>query len=94
MFSVRTAYSVLLLLRVECPSYICGTLLNDLGYELMQGVTTLLFPLTVLKTRQMASHGTPGGFEVKHRIATACCTCVMRHQGKTTNIISPPFTIT
>lgn len=34
---------------------------------LVQGVTTLLFPLSVIKTRQMSSHGIPGGFAVSCR---------------------------
>lgn len=32
----------------------------------MQGVTTCLFPLTVLKTRQMAIQGAPTGLWVRY----------------------------
>lgn len=34
------------------------------GALMFSGVTTLLFPLSVLKTRQMALPGVSGGFEV------------------------------
>ncbi|KAF5830214.1 mitochondrial carrier domain-containing protein [Dunaliella salina] len=33
------------------------------GLGLFSGVTTMLFPLSVIKTRQMASHGVSGGFQ-------------------------------
>ncbi len=54
----------------------------------VQGVTTMLFPLSVIKTRQMASHGVSGGFQASALSGTLpaacsgpapCCAKTARH---------------
>ena len=45
--------------------------------RIVQGVTTLLFPLTVVKTRQQAIEGTPPGIRGAAQIARD----VVRHDG-------------
>ena len=45
-------------------------------------MTTMLFPLSVIKTRQMTSHGVSGGFQVCAcvcvcaRVCVCACVCV------------------
>ena len=44
---------------------------------LLQGLTTVLFPLTVVKTRQQAIEGTPSGIKGAAQIARS----IVRHDG-------------
>lgn len=44
--------------------------IKPLNAFVMQGLTTLLYPINVLKTRQMASDNVSGGFKVSFDAGT------------------------